>query len=74
MLDHLQVDQAVVVGHSMGGFVAVVLAHHHPERVRRLVLIDGGLPLVDGGAVELAGRSVQDVARACWAARSSGWP
>ena len=36
---------AVVVGHSMGAFVAVVLAHRHPELVARLVLLDGGLPL-----------------------------
>jgi pimeloyl-ACP methyl ester carboxylesterase len=33
-----------VVGPSMGGFVAAVLAHRHPDLVRRLVLVDGGLP------------------------------
>lgn len=33
-----------VVGHSMGGFVAVVLAHRHPELVQSVVLVDGGLP------------------------------
>lgn len=33
-----------VVGHSMGGFIAVVLAHRHPGLVARLVLVDGGLP------------------------------
>jgi lipase len=38
-------DPVTVAGHSMGGFVAVVLAHLHPERVKSLVLIDGGLPL-----------------------------
>jgi lipase len=38
-------DQPVtVVGHSMGGFVAAVLAARHPELVQSLVLIDGGLP------------------------------
>lgn len=42
---HLGVTRAVVVGHSMGGFVAVVLAHRHPDLVERLVLVDGGLPL-----------------------------
>lgn len=45
VLDALGVDRTLVVGHSMGGFVSVVFAHRHPERVARLVLIDGGLPL-----------------------------
>jgi pimeloyl-ACP methyl ester carboxylesterase len=35
---------AVVVGHSMGGFVATVLAARRPDLVRALVLVDGGLP------------------------------
>lgn len=45
VLDALGVDRATVVGHSMGGFVAAVLAHRHPDRVARLVLVDGGAPL-----------------------------
>lgn len=45
VLDTLGVEQAIVVGHSMGGFVASVLAHRHPDRVARLVLVDGGAPL-----------------------------
>ncbi len=44
-LDLLHVPDAVVVGHSMGGFVAVVFAHRNPSRVRRIVLVDGGIPL-----------------------------
>lgn len=36
---------AVVLAHSMGAFVAVTLAHTDPDRVARLVLVDGGLPL-----------------------------
>ncbi len=45
VLDALGVQRATVIGHSMGAFVAVVLAERFPERVDRLVLVDGGLPL-----------------------------
>jgi pimeloyl-ACP methyl ester carboxylesterase len=45
ILDHLGEAQAVVLGESMGGYVAVQLAVSYPERVDRLVLVDGGLPL-----------------------------
>ena len=45
VLDALGVERAVVVGHSMGAFVALVLGDLYPERVSRLVLVDGGLPL-----------------------------
>lgn len=49
--------RAIVVGHSMGAFVAVRLAERHPERVERLVLVDGGLPLRPAGD----GASPEDV-------------
>ncbi|ALJ20038.1 alpha/beta fold hydrolase [Microbacterium sp. No. 7] len=42
---HLGIAPTLVVGHSMGGFVAVVFAHRHPELVTRLLLVDGGAPL-----------------------------
>lgn len=45
VLDLLDVPQALVVGHSMGAFVSLVFADRHPDRVSRLVLVDGGLPL-----------------------------
>jgi pimeloyl-ACP methyl ester carboxylesterase len=35
---------AIVVGHSMGGFVAVATARAYPDLVSRLVLVDGGPP------------------------------
>lgn len=45
VLDALAVRQVVLLGHSMGGFASLVLAHRHPERVSGIVLVDGGLPL-----------------------------
>ncbi len=53
VLDHLGLRDVVVLGHSMGGFVSVVLAHRAPERVRRLILLDGGLPLDLGPLADL---------------------
>jgi pimeloyl-ACP methyl ester carboxylesterase len=45
VLDACDIERAIVAGHSMGGFAALVLAHRHPDRVARLVLVDGGLPM-----------------------------
>jgi pimeloyl-ACP methyl ester carboxylesterase len=36
-------DSTVVVGHGLGGTVALVEVHAHPERARGVVLIDTGL-------------------------------
>lgn len=38
-LDAMHVERAMVVGHSMGSFVAQSLAARHPERVERLALL-----------------------------------
>lgn len=39
VLDALGAEQAVVLGHSMGGMIAQEMAIRHPERVQRLVLV-----------------------------------
>ena len=39
-LDQLGVEQATVVGASMGGYLALAVLRHHRDRVRRLVLAD----------------------------------
>lgn len=44
-IDQLGLTKPVVMGHSMGGFVAIALNHFYPGIVSRIVLIDGGLPL-----------------------------
>src|SRR3954454_22154657 len=60
-------QDAVVVGHSMGAFVAVALATEHPELVSGLVLIDGGLPLEPPAGVDVT--QLLDVALAPQMAR-----
>lgn len=46
LMDSLGMQRAAVVGHSMGGAVAVRLARRHPERVTKLALV---APLGFGG-------------------------
>jgi pimeloyl-ACP methyl ester carboxylesterase len=50
VLDFLELDDAVLAGHSMGAYVATVAATRDPKRWSSVVLIDGGvsLPLPDG--------------------------
>lgn len=52
VLDSFGLGAVPVIGHSMGGFVAVVFAHLHPEHVQQLILVDGGLPLDVPAGVE----------------------
>ncbi|WP_455389424.1 alpha/beta fold hydrolase [Petrachloros mirabilis] len=40
-MDALQIPQAVLVGNSMGAGLAIGMALTHPDRVSRLILIDG---------------------------------
>jgi pimeloyl-ACP methyl ester carboxylesterase len=49
-------EKLTVLGHSMGGFAAMVFAHRHPGLTTGIVLIDGGvpIPLPDGVTAEQA--------------------
>lgn len=42
LLELLDVDTATVVGHSLGGGIAMQFAYQFPERVERLVLVSSG--------------------------------
>ncbi len=42
LLDELGIAQATVVGHSLGGGIAMQFIYQHPDYARRLVLVDSG--------------------------------
>jgi len=43
LMDAKGIAQAVLVGHSFGGLLSIYMAEHHPERIKKVVLIDVGL-------------------------------
>jgi pimeloyl-ACP methyl ester carboxylesterase len=50
LLDHLGVDRAHMVGHSLGAVIALELAAQHPTRVASLVLLEPMFPTAPAGA------------------------
>jgi lipase len=54
LLDRHGIEKVDVVGHSMGGFVAMRFAANFPERVRSVTLVDGGIPLPLPAGVPIA--------------------
>jgi lipase len=53
VLDYLNLHNAVLLGHSMGAFVALKTALSFPDRVRALALLDGGWPRVETSPGEM---------------------
>ena len=43
VLDRLELEQTVVVGHSLGAYIVAQFGVNHPDRVNQLVLVDGGV-------------------------------
>ena len=62
VLDHLDLRNAVLAGHSMGGFVALKTALLFPDRVRALVLLDGGWPRVESPPRDMTEEEKQEAA------------
>src|SRR5262245_64458732 len=40
LLDAVGIDQGILMGHSIGGWIALYVAMAHPDRVSRLILVD----------------------------------
>lgn len=64
LMDNLEVEQAVVAGHSMGGYVALALTQLAPDRVQGLSLIctqaRGDTPEARKGRYDLAERVARE--------------
>lgn len=45
IIDELGLDRPVVIGHSLGAYIGLYFAAHYPEKLSKLVLVDGGAPL-----------------------------
>ncbi|WP_260288940.1 alpha/beta fold hydrolase [Peribacillus aracenensis] len=43
LLDHLEINQTTLIGHSMGGQIATEFALKYPEKVSKLILLAPGL-------------------------------
>jgi len=63
LMDELDIGPAWIVGYSLGGLLALELAHRSPERIRGIVLIASGLRLVPGRPIERssAGRTSAEI-------------
>ena len=48
LLDALHLDPVILIGHSLGGYTASLIAQRHPSRVAKLVLEDPPAPPRDG--------------------------
>ncbi len=78
LLDHFGVSRAVLMGHSLGASIAVRFAVHHPDRVERLILLDGGLDVraevLDSLAPALARLGVEFPSREAFLERMRALP
>lgn len=59
-VNHL--DQPVIIGHSLGGFLGLKLAADHPEQVGRLIVVDSLPALAATQVPSITGAQMKDMA------------
>ena len=42
VLTHFHIENAIIMGHSLGAIISLCFTATYPERVKRLILVDGG--------------------------------
>jgi pimeloyl-ACP methyl ester carboxylesterase len=62
VLEHGPRDPAIIVGNSLGAWVAMLYARQHPDRVARLVLVNGGALVGDRPDLSLTPKSREEAA------------
>ncbi len=45
LIDELDLERPIVLGHSLGAFISLYFAAHYPTKLSKLILIDAGAPL-----------------------------
>jgi len=75
LLDQLDLDKALVVGHSLGGWMAAELALWYPERLEKLVLSNAiGIRVKGSPVADIFAMNPQEVLATCFDDFSAAMP
>jgi pimeloyl-ACP methyl ester carboxylesterase len=80
LLDHLAIEEAVLVGYSLGGAVAIRTSIQHPKKVRRLVVMSnpfahtGWYPEAREGMAQVSGALAEAMKDTPVAKAAQKWP
>jgi pimeloyl-ACP methyl ester carboxylesterase len=58
LIDYLALENVVIVGHSFGALIGLILAAQHPARIEKLVIIDSSPYLITERTVKLVKASL----------------
>lgn len=62
LLDHLAIERVVIVAHSLGGRISMLLANEAAERIAGLVIVDSAPEIDRRGAVRISMDTAQNMA------------